>query len=74
MFIDCYNAQEIPIPQYSEQEYANNLEKEGWTKEETDHLFDLARRFALRFTVIQVCEFYKSMPQLGLVYQLFLIH
>ncbi len=39
---------------YSEQEYAHNLEKEGWTKEETDHLFDMARRFDLRFPVIQV--------------------
>jgi len=43
---------EIPIQQYSEQEYANNFEKEGWTKEETDHLFDLARRFDLRFHIM----------------------
>ena len=28
------------------------LHDDGWTKAETDHLFDLCKRFDLRFTVV----------------------
>lgn len=34
-------------------EYQQHLWTDGWTKEETDHLMDLARRFDLRFVIIQ---------------------
>lgn len=30
-----------------------HLKSDEWTKEETDHLFDLCKRFDLRFIVIQ---------------------
>uniref|UniRef100_H2YYY2 DNA methyltransferase 1-associated protein 1 n=1 Tax=Ciona savignyi TaxID=51511 RepID=H2YYY2_CIOSA len=42
----------IQVPVYSEQEYQRYLSKENWTEEETDHLFDLCRRFDLRWHVI----------------------
>ncbi|XP_069088959.1 DNA methyltransferase 1-associated protein 1 isoform X1 [Pleurodeles waltl] len=42
----------VQIPVYSEQEYQLYLHDDGWTKAETDHLFDLCRRFDLRFIVI----------------------
>lgn len=38
---------------YTEQEYQQHLHFDNWSKQETDHLFDLCRRFDLRFTVIQ---------------------
>ena len=37
---------------YNDQEY-QLLQLDNWTKQETDHLFDLCRQFDLRFTVIQ---------------------
>ncbi|BGP52924.1 hypothetical protein JCM8202_004005 [Rhodotorula sphaerocarpa] len=37
---------------YSDAEYDNWLKVQDWTKEETDHLFSLARRFDLRFIVM----------------------
>lgn len=37
---------------YSEQEYQVHLHDDGWTKAETDHLFDLCKRFDLRFIVV----------------------
>ncbi|XP_064197785.1 DNA methyltransferase 1-associated protein 1-like [Anguilla rostrata] len=43
----------VQVPAYSEQEYQQHLHDDGWTKSETDHLFDLAQRFDLRFIVIQ---------------------
>ncbi|XP_063239925.1 DNA methyltransferase 1-associated protein 1 isoform X2 [Bacillus rossius redtenbacheri] len=43
---------QVPIPQYSDAEYAQHLHSDGWTRAETDHLFDLCRRFDLRFIVI----------------------
>ncbi|RXM91757.1 DNA methyltransferase 1-associated protein 1 [Acipenser ruthenus] len=42
----------VQVPVYSEQEYQMYLPDEGWTKAETDHLFDLCKRFDLRFIVI----------------------
>lgn len=44
--------QTVQVPVYSEQEYQMYLHDDAWTKAETDHLFDLARRFDLRFVVI----------------------
>ena len=40
------------MPNYSEAEYASHLVCPGWTREETDHLMDLAQRFDLRFIVM----------------------
>uniref|UniRef100_A0AAY4BD75 DNA methyltransferase 1-associated protein 1 n=1 Tax=Denticeps clupeoides TaxID=299321 RepID=A0AAY4BD75_9TELE len=42
----------VQVPVYSEQEYQQHLHDDGWTKAETDHLFDLCKRFDLRFVVI----------------------
>ncbi|XP_069498418.1 DNA methyltransferase 1-associated protein 1 isoform X1 [Ambystoma mexicanum] len=42
----------VQIPVFSEQEYQMYLHDDGWTKAETDHLFDLCRRFDLRFVVV----------------------
>lgn len=44
--------QTVQVPVYSEQEYQMYLHDDAWTKAETDHLFDLSRRFDLRFVVI----------------------
>lgn len=43
----------VEIPTYTELEYNHHLATNGWTKLETDHLMDLARRFDLRFIVMQ---------------------
>lgn len=42
----------MDIPTYTDLEYQQYLRAEGWTKEETDHLMDLAQRFDLRFIVM----------------------
>ncbi|CAL1593619.1 unnamed protein product [Knipowitschia caucasica] len=42
----------VQVPVYSEQEYQLHLHDDGWTKAETDHLFDLCKRFDLRFIVV----------------------
>uniref|UniRef100_H3AK60 DNA methyltransferase 1-associated protein 1 n=1 Tax=Latimeria chalumnae TaxID=7897 RepID=H3AK60_LATCH len=42
----------VQIPVYSEQEYQMYLHDDGWTKAETDHLFDLCKRFDLRFIIV----------------------
>ncbi|XP_060536596.1 DNA methyltransferase 1-associated protein 1 isoform X2 [Cylas formicarius] len=42
----------IEIPAYTDVEYQQHLTCEAWTKEETDHLMDLAHRFDLRFIVM----------------------
>ncbi len=44
--------QTVQVPVYSEQEYQMHLHDDGWTKAETDHLFDLCKRFDLRFIVV----------------------
>lgn len=48
----CACVQTVQVPVYSEQEYQMYLHDDGWTKAETDHLFDLCKRFDLRFIVI----------------------
>ncbi|ORZ01538.1 hypothetical protein BCR43DRAFT_512403 [Syncephalastrum racemosum] len=44
----------IDIPEYTNDEYENHLKSldADWTKEETDYMFCLCKRFALRFPVI----------------------
>jgi DNA methyltransferase 1-associated protein 1 len=42
----------VDVPAYSDLEYQQHLHDENWTKQETDQLFDLCRRFDLRFVVI----------------------
>lgn len=39
----------VDVPAFQENEY---IPAEGWSRQETDHLFDLCRRFDLRFNVI----------------------
>lgn len=50
--ISCLCFQTVQVPVYSEQEYQVHLHDDGWTKAETDHLFDLCKRFDLRFVVV----------------------
>lgn len=40
------------IPVYSDLEYQQHLHDDNWTRQETDHLFDMCKKFALRFVVI----------------------
>lgn len=42
----------VDIVQYTREEYAAYLRDPRWTEEETAHLFELCRRFDLRFAVI----------------------
>ncbi|KAL7294912.1 hypothetical protein TKK_0011833 [Trichogramma kaykai] len=42
----------VPIPTYTHTEYVQHLVTSGWTEAETDHLFDLCKRFDLRFIII----------------------
>ncbi|KAG8317542.1 DNA methyltransferase 1-associated protein 1 [Homalodisca vitripennis] len=49
----CSLMQQVPIPSYSDAQYLQHLQSETWTRAETDHLFDLARRFDLRFGVMR---------------------
>lgn len=40
------------VPVYSDLEYQQHLHDDNWTRQETDHLFDLCKRFSLRFVVM----------------------
>ncbi|CAG2183722.1 unnamed protein product, partial [Oppiella nova] len=42
----------IEIPVYNDTEYQQLLSSDVWSKAETDHLFDLCRRFDQRFVII----------------------
>ncbi|XP_017768205.1 PREDICTED: DNA methyltransferase 1-associated protein 1 [Nicrophorus vespilloides] len=42
----------IDIPIYTDAEYNQHLTTEGWSRQETDHMMDLARRFDMRFIII----------------------
>ncbi|XP_051174147.1 DNA methyltransferase 1-associated protein 1 isoform X1 [Leptopilina boulardi] len=42
----------VPVPTYTNAEYLQHLVVNNWSRAETDHLFDLCRRFDLRFIVI----------------------
>ncbi|XP_046387769.1 DNA methyltransferase 1-associated protein 1 [Ischnura elegans] len=53
---------QVPVPSYTDSEYRSTLAtglpgvtaggQDGWSREETDHLMDLCRRFDLRFPII----------------------
>lgn len=43
---------DIPIPQYTFQEYQQKIQCDDWTKEESDYLLSLCKQFDLRFPVI----------------------
>ncbi|XP_048757719.2 DNA methyltransferase 1-associated protein 1-like isoform X1 [Ostrea edulis] len=42
----------VDIPVYSDLEYQQHLHDDNWTRQETDFLFDLCKRFDLRFILI----------------------
>ncbi|PKU88006.1 SWR1-complex protein 4 [Dendrobium catenatum] len=42
----------VDVVKYTDEEYEKYLTDSMWTKEETDHLFDMCERFDLRFIVI----------------------
>lgn len=42
----------VDIPVYSDLEYQQHLHDDGWTRQETDHLFDLCKRFDVRFIAV----------------------
>lgn len=42
----------VEIPTYSDLEYQQHLHDDNWTRQETDHLFELCKKFDLRFVVI----------------------
>ncbi|KAK3747562.1 hypothetical protein QZH41_015798, partial [Actinostola sp. cb2023] len=51
--MEIINAQKVDVPTYTNEEYEMYLHNgSSWSKNETDHLFDLCRLFDLRFIVI----------------------
>lgn len=42
----------VDIPLFSDLEYQQHLHDENWTRQETDHLFDLCKRFDVRFIIV----------------------
>lgn len=42
----------VEVPTYTDVEYQQHLTCDSWTKEETDHLMDLAQRFDIRFLIM----------------------
>ena len=42
----------VDTPTYSDLEYQQHLHDDNWTRQETDHLFELCKRFDLRFVVM----------------------
>ncbi|KAM0741323.1 hypothetical protein ACQRIT_004180 [Beauveria bassiana] len=46
-----YNVR-VSVPEYSDDQYLQNLQNEDWTREETDYLLELARDFDLRWPLI----------------------
>ncbi|KAF3656338.1 SWR1-complex protein 4 [Capsicum annuum] len=42
----------VDVLEYTDEEYEKYLSNPSWTKEETDQLFDLCKRFDLRFVII----------------------
>ncbi|ERT01841.1 DNA methyltransferase 1-associated protein 1 [Sporothrix schenckii 1099-18] len=42
----------VVVPQYSDDQYAANLQHPDWTKEETDYLMELVKDFDLRWPLI----------------------
>ncbi|OAA76952.1 SWR1-complex protein 4 [Akanthomyces lecanii RCEF 1005] len=46
-----YNVR-VSVPQYSDDQYLQNLQNDDWSREETDYLIGLARDFDLRWPLI----------------------
>ncbi|KAM3559562.1 hypothetical protein MY1884_003398 [Beauveria asiatica] len=46
-----YNVR-VSVPEYTDDQYIQNLQNEDWTREETDYLLELARDFDLRWPLI----------------------
>ena len=44
----CPVLQKVDVVSFTDQEYQRHLQADGWSKAETEHLFDLCRRFDLR--------------------------
>ena len=42
----------VDIPVYSDLEFQQHLHDENWSRQETDYLFELCKRFDLRFIII----------------------
>ncbi|XP_066996628.2 DNA methyltransferase 1-associated protein 1 isoform X2 [Anabrus simplex] len=43
---------QVDVPTYNDVTYSQHLQCGSWSKDETDHLFDLCRRFDTRFIII----------------------
>ncbi|KAI8143797.1 hypothetical protein BJV82DRAFT_668240 [Fennellomyces sp. T-0311] len=43
----------IDVPDYTDEDYEKHLTDAEWSKDETDYLFQLCRRFDLRFPIIE---------------------
>lgn len=48
----AFCTQSVDVPTYSDLEYQQHLHDDNWPRQETDHLFDLCKRFDLRFIII----------------------
>ena len=44
--------QAVDIPTFSDLEYQLHLHDDKWTRQETEHLFDLCKRFEIRFVIV----------------------
>ncbi|XP_005103965.1 DNA methyltransferase 1-associated protein 1 [Aplysia californica] len=42
----------VDVPVFSDLEYQQHLHDENWTRQETDHMFDLCKRFDVRFIIV----------------------
>ncbi|TMS40124.1 hypothetical protein L596_006545 [Steinernema carpocapsae] len=49
---DMNASKKVIIPEYTDAEYDKNLASATWTKEETDHLFEVCRRFELSWILV----------------------
>lgn len=52
MIVYCWLFQKVDLLKYSDSEYSEHLLCDGWSRSETDTLFDLCDRFDLRWPVI----------------------
>ena len=44
--------QQVEVPSYSDLEYQQHLSDDSWSRQETDYLMDLSRKFDLRFIIM----------------------
>ena len=58
MNITCFSIfvlvllQSVEMPTYSDMEYQQHLHDDNWSRQETDYLFEMCKRFDLRFIII----------------------